>query len=122
MNGIDFLADTNILLYILEDYPQVEEISNNTFSVSIITEVELLGKKDITKQEIGIIKNLLSDCTILPFTDSIKEETIRIKQKYSVKVPDAIIAATSIIHNIPLVTADKGFEKIKGLKFHLVEL
>lgn len=122
MNGTDFLADTNILLYILEDLPQVEKISNHVFAVSVISEIELLGKKDIPKQEIKIIRKLLDDCVLLPFSDEIKKKTIEIKQKYGVKVPDAIIASTSIVHKIPLITADKGFEKIKGLNVHIVQL
>lgn len=122
MNGIDFLADTNILLYILEDLPQIEEVSNHTFGVSVISEIELLGKKDITQNEIKIIRDLLKDCVVLPFSEQIKEKTIELKQKYSIKVPDAIIAATSILSNIPLVTADKGFKRIPELKLHLLEL
>ncbi|MFA7446064.1 MAG: type II toxin-antitoxin system VapC family toxin [Flavobacteriaceae bacterium] len=122
MSGIDFLADTNVLLYILEDLPQVGEISKSYFAVSVISEIELLGKKDITTQEVKIIKSLLSDCVSLPFTDQIKEKTIELKQKYGIKVPDAIIASTSIAYNIPLVTADRGFKKITGLDVHILEL
>lgn len=122
MSGIDFLADTNVLLYILEDLPQVEEVSKHFFAVSVISEIELLGKKDITGQEIEIIKNLLHDCVPLPFTNQIKEKTIELKQKYAIKVPDAVIAATSIIYDIPLVTADKGFGKITGLNVRILEL
>lgn len=65
---------------------------------------------------------MLNDCILLPFIDQIKETTIALKQRYAIKVPDAIIAATSIEHNIPIVTADKGFEKITGLKVHIVGL
>ena len=122
MNGIEFLADTNILLYILEDLPQIEEISNHSFAVSVISEIELLGRKDIMTNEIKIIKDLLQDCVVLPFTEQTKGKTIELKQKYSIKVPDAIIAATAIVNNIPLVTADKGFRRIPELKLHLLEL
>ena len=79
MNGIDFLADTNVLLYILEDLPQIEEVSNHTFGVSVISEIELLGKKDITQNEIKIIRDLLKDCVVLPFSEQIKEKTIELK-------------------------------------------
>ncbi len=85
MNGIDFLADTNILLYILEDIPQVEEVSKYVFAISVISEIELLGRKDITKQEIRIIKNLLHDCMPLVITDQVKAKTIELKQKYAIK-------------------------------------
>lgn len=36
-------------------------------------------------------------------------------RKYSLKIPDAIVAATSINPGIPLVTSNKGFKKIQEL-------
>ncbi|MFT4203535.1 MAG: type II toxin-antitoxin system VapC family toxin [Chitinophagaceae bacterium] len=121
MNGIDYLADTNILLYILEDLPQTQELSKHFFAVSVITEIELLGKKDITTQEANIIKKILQDCVLLPFTDEVKEKAIELKQKYAIKIPDSIIAATAILHNLTIATADKGFQKIAGLKSFILE-
>ena len=38
------------------------------------------------------------------------------------KTADAIIAASAIYLNLPLVTADKGFKKIKELDLQLLEL
>ncbi|MBK7636818.1 MAG: PIN domain-containing protein [Saprospiraceae bacterium] len=38
------------------------------------------------------------------------------KIKYKFKFPDAIIAATAIINDAILVTKDKDFSKIQGLK------
>jgi predicted nucleic acid-binding protein len=43
MNGIDFLADTNILLYILEGNTAVKPFVNDNLAVSVIAEIELLG-------------------------------------------------------------------------------
>jgi predicted nucleic acid-binding protein len=51
----------------------------------------------------------------------IKEQTIQLKKEYNIKLPDAIIAATSIIYKIPLVTADKSFSKIEALDLILIE-
>ena len=50
------------------------------------------------------------------------EQTIQLKKKYSIKLPDAIIAASCLVYDIPLVTADKGFSKIKELDLVLIEL
>lgn len=36
-----------------------------------------------------------------------------IKKKYSIKLPDAIITATAIVFQIPLITSDKGFKNIE---------
>lgn len=46
----------------------------------------------------------------------IKKKAIEIKQKYKVKVPDAIIAATAICNNLTLITSDADFEKIIELE------
>ena len=51
----------------------------------------------------------------------IKEQTIELRKKHSIKLPDAIIAATSLVYGLPLVTADKGFSKIDELDLILVE-
>jgi predicted nucleic acid-binding protein len=39
---------------------------------------------------------------------------IDIRQKVKLKLPDAIIAASAIVLGLPVVTADKQFEKIPG--------
>jgi predicted nucleic acid-binding protein len=51
----------------------------------------------------------------------IKLETIKIKQKHKIKLPDAIIAATAIYFNMPLVSADKDFSKVSNLQCILFE-
>jgi hypothetical protein len=47
MNGTDFIANTNILIYILEGHPGVEAILQDSFAASVISEIELLGKPRI---------------------------------------------------------------------------
>jgi predicted nucleic acid-binding protein len=67
-----------------------------------------------------MLKNPNSDhyCRIVslfPFTDDIKNLTIEIKQSKKIKLPDAIIAATALHLNLPLLRADKDFRHIPGL-------
>jgi predicted nucleic acid-binding protein len=52
------------------------------------------------------------ECTIIDITPGIKELVISIRKKYIIKLPDAIILATSIWLNMPLITADHDFTKI----------
>jgi len=84
--GIDFFVDTNVLIYAMEGQRRVADILRCSPGISVISEVELLGK-----------------------------------QKYSVKTPDAIIAATAKAFNLPLVTADKDFKKIKDIEVVLLD-
>ena len=68
------------------------------------------------------LKQLIDDCFMLDWNSGIKSKTIELRKKYCIKLPDAIIAATSIVYGIPLVTADKGFLKIKELDLILIEV
>ena len=114
MNGIDFLIDTNIPIYVLEGHPIVKGIMQCSAAVSVVTEMELLGKKGLLPQDEKEIRSLLNDCEILALTDTIKISTIALKQRHALKLPDAIIAATAKQYALPLITADKGFKKLEG--------
>ena len=122
MNGIDFFVDSNILIYMLERHPAVSDMSKFLLGVSVISVIELLGKKDISLYETNTIRGILKGCEIIDFSNDIKEITISLKQKYSVKIPDAIIAATAKYFNLPLVTADTDFKKIKDVDIVLLDL
>lgn len=118
MNGDNILIDTNIALYLLSGDTVVAEIldSKNVY-VSFITELELLGFIGITLEEHQRIENFLKDCIIVDLNESIKQATIKLKQSNRIKLPDAIIGATSIYMNIPLISADAIFEAIDEMQF-----
>jgi len=113
MNGNNILLDTNIVLYLLNGeetlIPLLEE--KNLF-LSFITQLELLSAKNIKQEDISKIKQFISECTVIDITQGIKDLTIITRQNYSVKLPDCIIAATSLWLNMPLITADSDFKKI----------
>ncbi len=116
------LADTNALIYFLKGYDTMIPYLNETYAISEITEIELLGIKNISKSDLLIRSNLIADCIIYPLTSEIKNIAIRIKQTHTLKIPDALIAATSIYFNIPLLTADKDFKKIHNLRLQLLNI
>jgi len=113
MNGSNILLDTNIVLYLLngeETLIPLLEVRN--LYLSFITQLELLGSKYIKTDDILKIKQFISECTVIDITPGIKELVINIRQKYTVKLPDSIIMATSLWLNMPLITADQDFTKI----------
>lgn len=118
---IDFLADTNFLIYLHEGKSIVSPFLDFNFGISFISEIELLGHSGISKSEEEVLKGLIEDCFYLDWSEKIKEKTIDLRRKYKVKLPDAIIASTSIIYGIPLVTADKQFSTITELDVILLE-
>jgi len=113
MNGNNMLLDTNIVLYLLNGeetlIPLLEE--KNLF-LSFITQLELLGNKNLNPLDLINIKKFIAECTVIDITPGIKEFTISIRKKYSIKLPDCIIMATSLWLNMPLITADQDFKKI----------
>ena len=82
--------------------------------------MELLGFKSITKSQELELKSLINDSYLMEWNNKIKEATIALRRKYNLKLPDAIIAATSLVHATPLVTADKTFSKIEELDVILI--
>ncbi len=118
----DFIADTNFLIYVHEGSKIIKPFLQFNFGVSFITEVELLGFKGITKSEEEKLKGLLNDCFLIEWNTKIKEQTIEFRKKYSLRLPDAIIAATAAVYGVPLITADKAFSKIEELDLILIEI
>ena len=68
--------------------------------------MELLGFPRITSDESKAIDTLLNHIYYLPIDRSLEDQTIKIRQLIKIKLPDAIIAATAIHHNIELITLD----------------
>jgi predicted nucleic acid-binding protein len=122
MSGNNIVVDTNILLYIIGGVKQTKKISEANLFISEMTEIEMLGNKDISEIQFRNRTNIIDNCLIINMSTRIKRMTIGLKQKYNIKVPDAIIAATAIYLDLPFVTADKGFKKIQELDLQLLDL
>ena len=112
MNGIDYIADTNALIYFLDGDSCMLPYATKKFGFSIISEMELLSFSGITQEEEIGVKTLLSDCKRFQLTEEVK---------YKTKLPDAIVAATAIANDLPLISADKGFRQITELNLILIE-
>lgn len=113
MNGTDYVLDTNIVLYLLAgnyDLWIVLEGSNPT--VSVITEMELLSFRNLTKEDEVRIRDFLEKCQIESSTDRVKEQAIAIRKANRLKLPDSIVAATAVVSGYILLTADKRLSAI----------
>lgn len=126
MNGINILTDTNPLIYLLDGSQVLSDSAANFLDgkhvwMSIITELELFGKKGLKKQEIKAINKLIKSCFVIEINEDIKESTKELMQNFSIKLPDAVIASTAIYLDFPLFTSDKVFAKIPELNVVLLE-
>jgi predicted nucleic acid-binding protein len=84
--------------------------------------LELFGKQNLSFQDNEIIESLLKGCFVIEINPEIKQIYRELKQKHSIKLPDAIVAATAIYLDLPLLTFDKGFKNISNLKLIMLEM
>ena len=116
MNGNKLFLDTNIILYLLQgDTTLVRSLDRKQFYISFISQLELLSFPGLNLKDLKIIEDLISECVIIDINSEIKKLTIEIRKLYNLKLPDCIIAATSQYLDVPLITADSDFKKIKEL-------
>jgi len=116
MNGNSLFLDTNIVLYLLDGDETVADILfEKTVFISFISELELLGFKGLTQIDHERIVRFLMDATIVDINSEIKKITIELRKTYKIKLPDAIVAATSFYLNLPFLTSDKELSTITEL-------
>lgn len=112
------LVDTNIVIYMLggdEALAQLFDDPDNQIAISFITELELLTAKKFTARQEDSIRYFLKNCEIYSYDIQIKQACINLRLKYSLKLPDSIIAATAKAYKIPLLTSDNHFSKISEI-------
>ena len=81
MNGINFVADTNALIYLLNGNTCMTPYLDKNLSYSVISEMELLSYPGITESEENSIKSLLKECEEVVLSAEIKEKTIEVTKE-----------------------------------------
>lgn len=114
MSGERLVADTSALIHLLDGTPAVVQLLDGAEAfASFISEIELLsGTRGTAEQQLRK-KALLADLTIIDVNSRIKEVAIALRKRHGLKIPDCLIAATAIHLDVPLVTADRHFERLK---------
>jgi predicted nucleic acid-binding protein len=81
-------------------------------AVSQITRMELLGFPNLAPEEEAAILDLLSNCRVLLIDEAVERQAIRLRRTSHCKLPDAIVAATALVHRLTLLTLDQRLEKL----------
>jgi predicted nucleic acid-binding protein len=117
-----FTLDTNCLIYYFKGEEKVIDLIQNLILertpifISIITKVEVLAYPEITPGEEKTFLEMMKNMILIEFDDKLTNLVVNIRRKHKIKLPDAIIAATSLYTNSTLITRNiKDFSKIKEL-------
>lgn len=111
------LLDSNVIIYITNDISLENIFQGNELYASIATKLEVLGFHKISETEKERLGAFFDSVKILELTETIANQTIRLRQKKNMSLGDSIIAATALVHKIPLVTANvDDFKWIKELE------
>jgi len=117
-----YIIDTNVVIYLLSGR-LASPLPVGHYSVSIITEIELLSFHQLSDTEEQQILDMLQSINKISLTDKVSRKTIQLRRHNNkLKLPDAVIAATTIINDAILLTNDQAFSSITGLKTQAVKL
>lgn len=120
------LCDTNILIEFYKNNPSIiqelRKIGQNQIAISAITQGELYFGA-LNKNELRTIKRHLATLHLIPIDNAISQKFLELMEAYTLShklsIPDALIAATALIHQLELYTLNlKDFRYIPGLKLH----
>lgn len=113
-----YLLDTNILSGLLSKDPfylkNIQNYTDGNWAISAITEFELFLYKEKYGLPSQLFREFLKPFIIYPLDTAIFETAAQLFIKRNQPKPhmaDLLIAATSIIHHLPLITADEGIQK-----------
>ena len=115
-----YLIDTNTAID-YQDNKLPDAISKlldlTVIQLSVIVRMELLSWKKATLNQEQVLLKFIKGSIVYGLSESIIIDSILVRKVFSVKLPDAIIAATAINHNLILITRNMAdFRKINRLK------
>ncbi len=119
---MNYVLDTNIIIYLLKGQLKSPLPTPGSFSMSVISELEVLAYPDITLEEETQAQLLLKELDEIELTEDVKAQTIALCRKYRMKLPDAIIAATALVQDATLLTNDDRLRKISDLTCQTMEI
>jgi predicted nucleic acid-binding protein len=102
--------DSNAIMLHINKKIDVDEVlsayKNCERHISVIVELEVLSRPAMTSSEEAEARAFLDKCVIEDITNDVKKTTVALRRMKQMKLPDAIIAATAIVLNAPILSYD----------------
>lgn len=113
------LLDSNIIIYAAQTENEFlrEFIAQNSPYVSALSYIEVLGYHKLTDQDKIYFKEFFNASQILPISQSVIDQAVKLKQIRKMSLGDAIIAGTAKVYDLTVVTRNiDDFRWITELK------
>ena len=113
-----YLIDTNIIIYYFNGLTNdkfIHTVLEKSFNISIITKIEFLSwQKLYNNHELSNkAVEFMSNSYVYDLDAVVADETIKNRQKFKIKTPDAIIGSTALVNGFDIVTNNiSDFEKL----------
>lgn len=122
MSTIDYLIDTNILIYhtkgsqVTIDFLS-DVMGRHSLNISILTKVEFLGWDKHTPEGFEKCRQLIESANIYSVDENVANKAIDLRRETRIRLADAVIAATALLNNFRLATRNvDDFKMIEELK------
>lgn len=115
--GQRYLIDTNIVIaYLNGTLPDKAAylIEQERPCISVITRIELLVWRNASEEHLSKIHEFINASIVFSFEEQIILKTIELRKLYRIKLPDVIIGATALTHNLQLITRNSADFKNMG--------
>ena len=115
-----YLIDTNVIIdnfgnKLPENAKKL--IYSIELNISAVTKIEVLGWINATKKQLQPLYEFMEIVNVLPINDAVIDKTIEIRQTKKIALGDAIIAATTLVYDLVLISRNTSdFKNIDGLK------
>jgi predicted nucleic acid-binding protein len=112
------LQDSNILIYAAnQETPEIERlVTSAENAVASVVQIEVSGFPALKPEEKAALDVLFRRLTVHPLDTAVVERAIILRQQRKMRLADAIIAATALVHGLTLVTRNVGdFKHVAGL-------
>jgi len=100
------LLDSNIIIYAAQPENEFlrEFIAKNSPYVSVLSYLEVLGYHQLTDEDKTYFEEFFNASQILPISQAVIDQAVRLKQIRKMSLGDAIITSKAKVYNLTVIT------------------
>lgn len=120
MSGKRFLLDTNAVVALLRGEGELPGTVEGAawVGISIITVLEFLSFPGLSAADRDCFEDFVRRVEIVDLTASnttLIEQTLFVRRDFTLKLPDAVVAASARVSKAALISSDRDFSRVEGL-------